>query len=272
LDESKVAMSAGVHSYAGAVAELQRFEGAVVTRVMHPPDQRIEAHRHDWPVLAVHCIGAYAERTDDGETAAFDGPGVVFHPAGALHEDEIGAPGLETLSMSFDPAWLDSEARAALPTRSVLRSGGAAALAARALVRQWLAGDEAACRAGVSRFFAAALPREAHAQPKPDWFDALSASLETAPTQALAHTHALHPAWMARAYRAWRGEGLGETLRRKRVERAVLMLRADAEPLAQIAVDAGFCDQSHMNRCFRAVLARTPAQVRDETALVRAVA
>ena len=36
------------------------------------------------------------------------------------------------------------------------------------------------------------------------------------------------------------------------------------EVFREIAVAAGFCDQSHMNRCFRAVLGRTPLVVRGE--------
>ena len=76
------------------------------------------------------------------------------------------------------------------------------------------------------------------------------------------------PAWLARAYRAWRGEGMAETARRRRVERATLALREGAEPLAEIAVACGFADQSHMNRAFRAVLGRTPLEVRREAPLL----
>jgi len=74
----------------------------------------------------------------------------------------------------------------------------------------------------------------------------------------------LHPAWLARAYRHATGEGLHETVRRRRVEQACILLRRSDRPLAEIALAAGFCDQSHMNRGFRATLGRTPAQVRAE--------
>ena len=32
--------------------------------------------------------------------------------------------------------------------------------------------------------------------------------------------------------------------------------------LAQIATQAGFCDQSHMNRAFRRIVGRTPGKIR----------
>jgi transcriptional regulator GlxA family with amidase domain len=82
----------------------------------------------------------------------------------------------------------------------------------------------------------------------------------------------LHPAWLARAYRAWRGEGLADTVRRRRVERGALLLRMSDTPLAEVAVACGFCDQSHMNRSFRAVLGRTPLDVRSEASLLAPLA
>jgi AraC family transcriptional regulator len=86
-------------------------------------------------------------------------------------------------------------------------------------------------------------------------------------TEQLAHRLDLHPAYLARAYRAVTGEGVAETQRRRRVEAASSLLRHSSEPLAEIAIAAGFCDQSHMNRCFSAVLGRTPREVRRERRL-----
>src|SRR5689334_5982253 len=121
LDDSKVAES----SYTGATVELRQISGAALSRIMHPPGQRIEPHRHDWPVLAIYRLGLYREELD-GAANVFDGPSVVFHPADAEHADEIGETGLETVSMSFDPAWLEPDARALLPHRSWSRAGGVA--------------------------------------------------------------------------------------------------------------------------------------------------
>jgi AraC family transcriptional regulator len=57
-------------------------------------------------------------------------------------------------------------------------------------------------------------------------------------------------------------------VRRKRVQLAVDRLRGSDCGLAEIAATAGFCDQSHMNRGFQAVLGRTPMQVRAERKLL----
>jgi AraC family transcriptional regulator len=273
LDDSKVmdlpVTGAEAHDYEGAVVEHQRRSGAHVSRIMHPPGQHIAAHEHDWPVLTLYRMGSYRECADDGRTIVFDGPSVVFQPAGAAHADEIGESGLETLAMTFDPAWLSEEARALLPTRTQWRPGGEMAIAARSLADVWL--DEEAGDARLSAVTSAFLARmfRVRAARAPDWAERVT---DDASTEELARSLGLNAAWFARAYRAWRGEGLVETARRRRVERATALLRYGRDALADVAVAAGFCDQSHMNRAFRVVLGRTPREVRREAALLRPLA
>jgi AraC-like DNA-binding protein len=105
----------------------------------------------------------------------------------------------------------------------------------------------------------------------PAWLEAARTLIdgETPPsTSALARMLGLHPAWLARAYRQATGEGLRGTLHRRWVERAVLLLRESSLAQADIAADAGFCDQSHMIRVFRRVLGRTPSDVRADSTLL----
>jgi AraC family transcriptional regulator len=272
LDESKVNQAVG-YDYTGAVVEHRRLAGAHVARIMHPPRQRIGAHGHDWPVLTLYRMGAYREEAEDG-AIVLDGPSVVFQPAGAAHEDEIGDRGLEALALAFDPAWLSAEARAAMPRRTQWRLGGRIAARARALALTWLTADGARVREETSRFLAEVFTTRDVSAPAPAWAARVAEALETGPhaTAALARSLALHPAWLARAYRSWRGEGMAETVRRRRVERAALLLRASAAPLADIAAECGFCDQSHMNRSFHAVLNRTPLEVRREAPLLAPLA
>jgi AraC family transcriptional regulator len=128
--------------------------------------------------------------------------------------------------------------------------------------------NEAQLKAATSRFLIEAF---ADATPKaPSWGESVAMALheDAPPTDSLARGLMLHPAWLARAYRVWRGEGMAETVRRRRVERAMLALRGSLTPLAQVAAESGFCDQGHMNRAFRAVLGRTPLEVRCEAALL----
>jgi len=81
-----------------------------------------------------------------------------------------------------------------------------------------------------------------------------------------------HPSWVGSAYRHATGEGLQETAARFRVERATRLLRETGQPYAAIAFEAGFCDQSHMNRTFRRVLGRSPGAIRGERSGFRQIA
>ncbi len=69
-------------------------------------------------------------------------------------------------------------------------------------------------------------------------------------TTDLAAELGLNPHWLRQAYRAAVGEGMGETVRRRRVEAATVLLRGTTLPAAEIAAAAGFSDQSHMTRMF----------------------
>lgn len=269
LDESKV-RRVDSHTFTGAVVEHWRLSGAHVSRIMHPPGHSIAAHGHDWPALILCRVGGYRETAEHG-ASDLEGPGVVFQPAGAAHADEVRSAGLETVTMTFDPAWVSAAARAALPARIEWRAHGPAVSAARALLQVWLAPDvnEAHLRAETSRFLET-LTRAPHVAEAPRWTERLHAMLDEdhANTRSVANDLDRCPAWLARAYRAWRGEGIVEMLRRRRVERATLRLRSGADALADIALACGFCDQSHMNRSFQAVLGRTPLEVRREAALL----
>jgi AraC family transcriptional regulator len=157
-----------------------------------------------------------------------------------------------------------------MPARTQWRRGGEMAIAARALTKAWLAAGVSAedLQAATSHFLTRMLARSTEQRAAPSWAGEVTAAMEQVDTRGMARSLSLHPAWLARAYRAWRGEGLVETARRLRVERAALLLRGACAPLVDVALAAGFCDQSHMNRAFRAVLGRTPLEVRREAALL----
>ena len=255
-------------NFNGLEIELRRFSGARVLRVVHPGEQQIEEHSHDWAYIGLYTAGRYRERYDGGE-ADMSGPCAVLHPAGRPHADMVEIEGLETLTVEFDPAWLRLHGFSRKLDRSLLWSGGPVGMASRRLAALLSAQevDEGAMGRATARFLDFALTAEPPLVPA--WVSGVRDKLgeEEPGAGALARTLDLHPAYLARAYRAAMGEGVGETRRRRRVEAASALLRNTRLPLAEVALAAGFCDQSHMNRCFAAVLGRTPLQVRREREL-----
>src|SRR6516164_3514786 len=69
-----------------------------------------------------------------------------------------------------------------------------------------------------------------------------------------------------RAFKASVGVPPLQYVASRRLEFACLRLRTTQEPLSQIAVSAGFCDQSHLCRAFRRALGVTPAAWRRASA------
>jgi AraC family transcriptional regulator len=273
LDESKV--TGEICGFHGLEIEVRRLAGASAVRIVHPETQGIEAHRHDLPFLMLPVLGGCKEISEAGE-ARVVGAAAVLHPPGAMHADRIGEAGLETFTIEFDPAWLRRFGFAERLERSRYWLGGPVATAAAGLKAVWSDGgaDERALGAALAAFLTQAGADEGGLE-GPGWLDAVGEMLAAEappPTLTIARRLDLHPAWLARVYRAVRGEGLGETLRRKRIEAASGLLRRTALSLAEIAQAAGFCDQSHMNRDFRRVLGRTPVMVRAEQAKLSAFA
>jgi AraC family transcriptional regulator len=73
----------------------------------------------------------------------------------------------------------------------------------------------------------------------------------------------VHPVYLARAFRRHYRCTVGERVRHLRVQFARGRLVASDEPLAQIALDAGFADQSHFSKTFKSVTGLTPRQYRE---------
>jgi AraC family transcriptional regulator len=252
----------------GVELEVRRFGGAKAVRVLHAAGQTIEAHRHDWACVTLPIIGGAREYFDGGE-ALIEGPSAILHPAGSYHGDDVGAFGLETFSIQFDPAWLRNgpDLRSG---RSRAFEGGNTGLLANRLASTWRnpAAIEAHLKAATLDFVQLAFG--VAPEPKPAWLERVREETsrdEDLSTVELGRKLDLHPAWLARSYRRAMGEGLAEMRRRRRVTEAVARLRHGDEPLADVAAAAGFCDQSHMNRNFAEVLGRTPLQVRQERCL-----
>lgn len=259
-------------SFHGLQFELRTFSGAKACRVVHPCGQGIREHQHDLLCLDIPVLGSYTE-IFDGDQVWIGGPSVVLRPPREPHANRVDAAGLEAIGMQLDLDWLRIAGFDHRLAGTRCWIGGRVAAAAHELLSVWSRPERSerdVARVTV-RFlnFALGAPSDA----RPAWLDDVSRALDAEQpprTSDLARGFNLHPAWLARAYRTAVGEGIHQTLLRKRVERAAAMLRGCDRPLVHIAADAGFYDQSHMNRTFRNVMGRTPLQVRAERESLRA--
>lgn len=249
---------------------IRDFSGAHAARVIGGSNTVVGEHSHDWPVLSLYVMGNYRKISDRGETSII-GPSVVLHGAGQSHANHLNDAGLEQIDLQFDPHWLGTETAGCDLDGVHFWIGGQIAAAGTQLAALWSSLDrsEEELAQATGRFLHLALNTRQRSQPV--WLSKVLQQLDigrplTAPQ--LAQQLGLHPVWLAQAYRAAMGEGIRQTLQRRRVEYATSLLRRSVLTPAEIAAAAGFCDQSHMNRIFRQLLGRTPSQVRSEGKLL----
>jgi len=253
----------------GDMTVLRNFAGACVRRVIDPSRALVAEHAHSWPMISLYVMGGYRNVTECGEQE-IAGPSMVFYGPGVAHRNVVGERGFEQIEIEFDPAWLGASA---LPSEGlILRVGGACGAFARSLAGACDTRlSEADLRACVRRLLSIAQREPAvHVRA---WIDDVTARLRADPCRRigdLAHEVGRSPAWIGPAYRRSIGEGLQQAASRFRVERAAQLLRESDQSISAIAADAGFCDQSHMNRTFRRILGRSPTAVRADREAFRA--
>lgn len=246
---------------------LQRYSGAVVRRVIDRSHSEIAEHAHDWPMVSVFVLGAYTNTTEMDEKC-ISGPSILFYRGGATHRNIAGPHGFEQVEIEFDPTWLGVEHVPDTPVQRWI-SGSAVSLW-RALRTATVTHSESGLRATLRQVLRATdCSSEARS---PQWVrDTVSALRENPSLRVydVAQSAGLHPSWTGNSYRRHTGENLRDTTSRLRVEQAAYLLRETDKSCASIALDSGFCDQSHMNRVFRKVLGRPPMEVRSDRAQFR---
>lgn len=228
--------------------------------------EHVDEHSHDDAhfVLATH--GRYITTAAGPET---EGPVLVFNPPGVVHRDRFVDIGGYFLAVSFGPsdwrALADAGRGAAIDALRL--TGPAARRAALRLTRSLLARDaETLSLEGLSLELAAqALTPASDGDKRPPWLDRAETYLADAFDQPisvadLAEIAGVHPVHLARGYRRWLGAAPGDRLRARRLERAADLLMRGRDPIGEIALASGFCDQSHLNRQFLKAYGVTPGE------------
>lgn len=226
----------------------------------------VDEHSHDDAhfVLATH--GRYITTAAGPET---EGPVLVFNPPDVIHRDRFVDGGGYFLAVSFAPsdwrALADAGRGAAIDALRL--TGPVARRAALRLTRSLLARDaETLSLEGLSLELAAqALAPASDGDSRPPWLDRAETYLADAFDQPisvadLAEIAGVHPVHLARGYRRWLGAAPGDRLRTRRLERAADLLMRGRDPIGEIALASGFCDQSHLNRQFLKAYGVTPGE------------
>jgi AraC family transcriptional regulator len=253
----------------GAIASTVESGGLCINDALHPARMVVPRHEHANPYVCVVIEGCLEVRARD----SVDCPSgsVIAYPAGHAHANRFGDRPGRCINVHFGSTWADeSPIRDWLSDYRRARVDPQAASFVR-LSKEMKTRDSAAPLAAASAAIEliAEILRVSVPVVAPIWLtraiDIVEGDLANAPTlSALARDIGVHPAHLARIFRAARGESLGAYVRRRRIEEADRALATTDRPLAEIAAAAGFCDQAHFTRVYRRHFGSSPGARRRQ--------
>jgi AraC family transcriptional regulator len=253
----------GAHAVKAAVGAFS------LQRLRFPAGHTIPWFEPEWGYLALVLEGSMQKRfSNDTWSLARDSFATL--PPGAAHSTDFGAKTTHVLTV-----YPCSEEAGSLFTRFLRDrreiNAPAAVTLGRRIVRELEAPDASSALAAEGLVLQLlALGERESATPVREGSVWLSAVVELLHERAphvpslgeLAEEAGVHPGHLARAFRQAFGVTVCEYSRSLRLDWSAARLEGDA-PLAQVAFEAGFADQSHFTRAFRRHLGVTPGRYRE---------
>lgn len=246
-----------------------RIGGVVLSIVSHDRERRLPAHTHELPFLCLLLEGRYEEEAA-GDIVRYEPLTLVFHPARLPHSDRVFQE-TRMFTVEFGETWTASLEQCAPTQRSLYTHTGAEplwmmlrlyeALRERTLTELTV---QSLVYELMGSFDRMDTPDESSAAP---WLRKLRSTLDeryavNLDIAALAAEVHVHPVHLSRAFRRAYKVSVGDYVHRRRIQQACRMLRESMTPIAAIAEDLGYVDQSHFSRVFRSVTGKTPARYR----------
>lgn len=236
--------------------------GQLLTLTSHRRDDEIPPHKHANDYLCIVLDGGFAEQ--EGKRWQ-DRPGGCFftHHAGETHHDRFGPRGAVCVNLHF-PADEPGPAIAGKCPASTRVAAGRLAFELAASSR-----EELVMASLAAEIMGQLRPPEAWGQDRGRWIDRIVEAMSDEPDRRwslgeLARIAERHPVHVAQAFRARTGISLGAFQRLRRLTCLSLALRGGNSPLAALAAEFGYCDQSHMTSEFRAAFGVSPGRYRRD--------
>ena len=264
--------SAQPEFFDGRVLHWREISGVTAGEINYLPGASRELHAHRRACLHLNLQGGYMERqgsraVDCSELA------VAFQPAGHEHAYRCYDVVTKSFTVEFDQVWLERLEETGVSPRSELFADSKILDLALRLRMEYGIADSASPLSieGLLLEILALTTRKwlggSAEHQEPAWLPRLERMLRTRFTEALrladlAADIRIHPVHLARTFRTRRGITIGSFIRRLRISRACFLLGDLDHPLAQMAVELGFSDQSQFTRTFRRATGVAPGHYR----------
>ena len=254
-----------------------RTGDALLSELRQPCSRAVPRHEHELAYVTVVLHGDYLEG-DRGKLDELRPFTAVFNPAGIAHSTVIGPAGASFFTIELPEENL-RQLGIKLPRRTIFdRGAGAMLWPGLHLYSAFKAqtADSLILEAHILDLLGAIAAFESpgfesRKGPAPRWFLRVKERLhedfrEPLRMRDLARDAGVHPVHLARVFRKLENRTPGDYQQRLQVRAACELLRDAEWPLALIAAECGFADQSHFTRVFRRLAGTTPARFRRTVA------
>lgn len=236
--------------------------GQLLTLTSHRRDDEIPPHKHANDYVCIVLNGGFAERERDKWTERRNGCFFTHH-AGETHHDQFGSKGAVCVNLHFAA----TESGPAIegfcsPSTRVAAERLAFELAASSR-------EDLAMASLAAEIMGNLVPSMEYGRDRGTWIDTIVEAISDEPDRRwtlreLAEIAQRHPVHIAQAFRAKTGVSLGAFQRLRRLTCLSLALRRGQAPLAALAAEFGYCDQSHMTAEFGAAFGVSPGRYRRD--------
>ncbi|HKR65794.1 MAG TPA: AraC family transcriptional regulator [Thermoanaerobaculia bacterium] len=252
--------------FPAAIVRSRTIGAFVMTETDYASEAALPRHAHEYACVVVVLRGAFRERFESDERAGEPGM-IIVRPEGEAHSDRFERSGGRCLNIELPPEWT---------SRVRMRSSSFATPTFRVLGRRLhdeLANPDDVSPLAVESLLltiftdAARAERRASGMP-PAWLARVKQRLHNDRTfrvslDELAASAGVHPVHLATTFRRYFGQSVASYVRQLRIDYACRALAESNAALAEIALDAGFSDQSHFGRAFKRAMRMTPAEYRQ---------
>ncbi len=246
--------------------------GLYFSEALYAPKIRMPRHDHKLASFSIILKGGYTEMYERKVRDCIPSS-IIFHPSEEIHAVDFGDSEVRILKIEIQPLMLNHvrEHSVILDYPAVFHGGLPVSLALR-LYNEFRRMNEVSPLAieGLALEILAEASRsrlnKLERQP-PVWLKQAQELLHARFSEVLtiddiAKAVGVHPVHLARTFRQHYRCTIGEYVRHLRMEFASSQISTTDAPLYEIALMAGFSDQSHFSRTFKRFLGVTPAEYR----------
>ena len=264
--------------YYGAVVKRHACSGLLLSELKHYTGRRLPEHSHQLASLCLLLGGDYSEWLGQ-KIVSYKPLTVLFQPPGLTHRDEVGECGGHFFTVEMEPRWMEYlREYSAVPASGTSTQVGDLTWLAMRLYREFHEPD-ACSPLAVEGLVMTMLTDVTRIRAKgerraPRWLkravDLIRDEFrENLTISGVAAEVGIHPYHLSRVFQQFHRQTVSEFVNRQRVQFACQELTKSEKGLAEIALTAGFTDQSHFTRVFRQVTGITPRAFRNDIARVR---